>query len=152
MALDQSFVGRTYPPSPVYEVSRAKILEFAEAIGDPNPVYRDPEAARAAGYPDVVAPPTFTTIVNLAAINTIVSDPELGLDYSRMVHGDQSFTYHQPVVAGDRLVVTSSVESIMRRVGNDFITLRAEIGTESGEPRVTAKAQLVVRDAEEADA
>ncbi|GLZ39999.1 MaoC family dehydratase N-terminal domain-containing protein [Actinokineospora sp. NBRC 105648] len=150
MALDQSFVGRTYPPESVYEVGRAKIREFAEAIGDPRPEYVDAEAARALGYTDVVAPPTFTTIVNLAAINRIVSDPDLGLDYSRMVHGDQSFAYHSPVVAGDRLLVTSTVEAIMSRAGNDFITLRADIATEGGEPRVTARAQLVVRDAEEA--
>ncbi|PWW64268.1 MaoC family dehydratase N-terminal domain-containing protein [Actinokineospora spheciospongiae] len=147
MALDQSFVGRTYPPSPVYEVGRAKIKEFVDAIGDTDPVHRDPEAARAAGFPDVVAPPTFTTILNLELINTIVSDPKLGLDYGRMVHGDQSFEYHRPVVAGDRLVAVGSVQSIMSRAGNDFIVLRAEITTESGEPRVTGTAQLVVRDA-----
>ena len=152
VALDQSFVGRAYPPSEVYEVSRAKIREFAEAIGDTNPVYRDPEAARAAGYPDVIAPPTFTTIINLAAINSIVSDPELGLDYSRMVHGDQTFDFHRPVVAGDQLVVTAYVDNIMSRAGNDFITLRAEISGQGGEPVVTARAQLVVRDAEEEQA
>ncbi|MDQ3404285.1 MAG: MaoC family dehydratase N-terminal domain-containing protein [Actinomycetota bacterium] len=152
MPLDQSFVGRSYPPSPEYEVSREKIREFADAIGDPNPVYRDPAAARAAGHPDVIAPPTFTTIINLAAINTIVTDPELGLDYSRMVHGDQSFTYHRSVVAGDRLVITSHVDNIMSRAGNDFISLRAEIVDTEGAPVITAKARLVVRDAEEADA
>ncbi|OLR90670.1 MaoC family dehydratase N-terminal domain-containing protein [Actinokineospora bangkokensis] len=147
MALDQSFAGRTYPPGPVYEVGREKIREFADAVGADDPLHRDPAAARAAGYPDVVAPPTFTTILNLAAINEIVGDPQLGLDYDRMVHGDQSFTYHAPVVAGDRLVCTPAVESIMHRAGNDFITLRAEITTEAGEPRVTTRAQLVVRDA-----
>ena len=148
MALDQSFVGRSYPPSPVYEVGREKIKEFADAIGDDNPLYRDPAAARAAGHPDVIAPPTFTTIVNITAINTIVNDPELGLDYGRMVHGDQKFTYHRPVRAGDRLRVTSHVDEIFSRAGNDFITLRAEIDTEDGEPVITARAQLVVRDAE----
>ena len=148
MALDQSFVGRTYPPSPVYEVGPAKIKEFVDAIGDTDPVHRDREAARAAGFADVVAPPTFTTILCLSVINTIVADPQLGLDYGRMVHGDQGFEYHRPVVAGDRLVTVGSVESIMSRAGNDFITLKAEITTEAGEPRVTATAQLVVRDAE----
>ncbi|MBM7770387.1 acyl dehydratase [Actinokineospora baliensis] len=149
MALEQSFVGREYPPDVVYEVGREKIREFAEAIGDSRPEYVDAGAARALGYADVVAPPTFTTIVNLASINRIVNDPELGLDYSRMVHGDQSFTHHNPVVAGDRLAVTTTVESISRRAGNDFITLKAEIRTEAGEPRVTTRALLVVRDAEE---
>ncbi len=149
MALDPAFVGREYPRCAVYEVSREKIKEFARAIGDDNPVHTDPAAAKAAGHPDVVAPPTFTTIINLTAINTIVSDPALGLDYSRMVHGDQSFTYHRPVVAGDELVVDATIEAISHRAGNDFITLRAEIRDPAGAPVVTARAQLVVRDAEE---
>ncbi|WAL65183.1 MaoC family dehydratase N-terminal domain-containing protein [Amycolatopsis cynarae] len=145
MALDQSFIGRSYPPASTYEVGREKIREFADAIGDDNPVYRDPEAARAAGHPDVIAPPTFLTVINLAAINTIVADPELGLDYSRMVHGDQSFQYTRPVHAGDRLRLTTHVEDIMARAGNDFLTVRAEITDADGEPVCTTRAQLVVR-------
>lgn len=145
MALDQSFIGRSYPPTSTYEVGREKIREFADAIGDENPVYRDPEAARAAGHPDVIAPPTFLTVINLAAINTIVADPELGLDYSRMVHGDQSFAYVRPVRAGDRLRLTTFVEDIMTRAGNDFLTVRAEITDDGGEPVCTTRAQLVVR-------
>jgi acyl dehydratase len=143
--LDQSFIGRSYPPSTAYEVGREKIREFADAIGDENPLYRDPEAARAAGYPDVIAPPTFLTIINLAAINAIVADPELGLDYSRMVHGDQSFVHARPVHAGDRLLLTTFVEDIMARAGNDFLTVRAEITDECGDPVCTTRARLVVR-------
>ena len=143
--LDQSFIGRTYPPETSYEVSREKIREFADAIGDTNPVYRDPEAARAAGYPDVVAPPTFLTIINLASINSIVTDPELGLDYSRMVHGDQGFSYTRPIHAGDVLRLTTYIDHIMARAGNDFISLRADITDAAGERLCTTRAQLVVR-------
>ncbi|SFP14201.1 Acyl dehydratase [Saccharomonospora viridis] len=143
--LDASFVGRTYPPTTTYEVSRAKIAEFADAIGDDNPLYRDPEAARAAGYPDVIAPPTFLTIVNLTTINAIVADPELGLDYSRMVHGDQRFTHHRPVHAGDELRLTTRIVDIFARAGNDFLTVEADIETTAGEPVCTTRAQLVVR-------
>jgi acyl dehydratase len=145
VALDQSFVGRTYPPDGHYEVSREKIREFADAIGDPNPVYRDVDTAKAAGYPDVIAPPTFVFIINFAAINVIIHDPELGLDYGRMVHGDQSFSYSRPVRAGDRLEVTTYVDDIMFRAGNDFLTVRAEIKTTEGELVVTGRAALVVR-------
>jgi acyl dehydratase len=145
MALDQSFKGRTYPPTWVYEVSREKIKEFADAIGDVNPIYLSAEAAKAAGYPDVIAPPTFLMIVNLKATNAIIHDPELGLDYGRMVHGDQSFSYVRPVHAGDRLTVTAHVEDIMTRAGNDFLWIRADIRTEDGEPVCTARASLVVR-------
>jgi acyl dehydratase len=146
--LDQSFVGRVYPPTATYEVSRAKIKEFADAIGDANPLYRDPAAAKAAGFPDVIAPPTFLTVVNLAAINAIVTDPELGLDYSRMVHGDQSFTYERPVHAGDVIAVTTTVADIMNRAGNDFITMRAEARDADDALVVTVGAQLVVRGTE----
>jgi acyl dehydratase len=143
--LDESFTGRVYPPQSSYEVSRAKIREFADAIGDANPIYRDQEAARAAGHPDVIAPPTFITIINLASINTIVSDPELGLDYSRMVHGDQQFSFSRPVRAGDTLLLTTHIDKIMARAGNDFISLRAEITGSDGEHVATTRAQLVVR-------
>ncbi|MFC4001600.1 MaoC family dehydratase N-terminal domain-containing protein [Prauserella oleivorans] len=145
MPLDPSFIGRSYPPEDTYEVSRAKIAEFADAIGDPNPLYRDIEAAKAAGYPDVIAPPTFLTIINLASINVIVSDPELGLDYSRMVHGDQRFVHHRPVHAGDRLQLTTHIDDIFVRAGNDFLGVHADITTVDGEPVCTTHAQLVVR-------
>ena len=145
MALAESFKGRTYPPAWVYEVSREKIKEFADAIGDANPIYLDPEAAKAAGHPDVIAPPTFLMIINLRATNVIIHDPELGLDYGRMVHADQKFEYTRPVRAGDRLTVTTTVDDIAARLGNDFLTIRAEINTEEGELVCTTRATLVVR-------
>ena len=145
MPLDESFTGRVYPPQTSYEVSREKIREFADEIGDTNPLYRDPEAAREAGHPDVIAPPTFLTIINLASINAIVTDPELGLDYSRMVHGDQGFAYTRPVFAGDVLEVTTHIDGIMARAGNDFINLRADITDAAGQKVCTTRAQLVVR-------
>ena len=145
MPLDESFTGRVYPPQTSYEVSREKIREFADAIGDQNPVYRDVEAAKAAGHPDVIAPPTFLTIINLASINSIVMDPELGLDYSRMVHGDQQFSYTRPAHAGDELLLTTHIDRIMFRAGNDFINLRAEITDADGGHIATTRAQLVVR-------
>jgi acyl dehydratase len=145
MALDQSFKGRTYPPTWVYEVSREKIKEFADSVGDTNPIYHDAEAAKAAGHPDVLAPPTFLTIINMRAIDVIIHDPELGLDYGRMVHGDQSFAYERPVRVGDRLTVTTYIDDITTRVGNDLLVIRAEINTEDGELVCTTRALLVVR-------
>jgi acyl dehydratase len=150
VALDQSFIGRSYPPTSTYEVSRAKIREFVDAIGDSNPVYRDPAAARAAGHPDVIAPPTFITVVNIPAVNAVVADPALGLDYTRMVHGLQSFTYVRPVCAGDTLALTVTIDDIMDRAGNDFLTVRAEVAGEGGELICTTSAQLVVRRGDEA--
>jgi acyl dehydratase len=149
MALDQSFVGRSYPPSRPYEVGREKIREFAESIGDAHPAYTDPEAARALGYPDVIAPPTFVFAITFVAAGQVIRDPELGLDYSRVVHGDQKFSYRRPVRAGDLLAVTSTIETIRSMAGNDILDIRGEVRDADGEHVVTAYTKLVARAAEE---
>ncbi|GHJ34904.1 MaoC family dehydratase N-terminal domain-containing protein [Streptomyces sp. TS71-3] len=150
MALDQSFVGRTYPPTDPYEVGREKIREFAKAVGDDNPVYTDTEAAKALGHPDVVAPPTFVFIITFRAAGQVIDDPQLGLDYGRVVHGDQRFEYTRPVLAGDRLTVTTSIADIKSLAGNDILDIRGDVYDEAGEHVVTAWTKLVARGPEEA--
>ncbi|MEW2291982.1 MaoC family dehydratase N-terminal domain-containing protein [Streptomyces sp. NPDC006743] len=150
MALDQSFVGRSYPPTAPYEVGREKIREFAQAVGDANPAYTDPEAARALGHPDVIAPPTFVFLITYRAAGEVVQDPRLGLDYSRVVHGDQKFAYQRPVRAGDRLTVTSTIEAVKTMAGSDILDIRGEVHDAAGEHVVTAWMKLVARAAEEA--
>jgi acyl dehydratase len=149
MPLDAKFIGRTYPPTEPYEVGREKIREFAAAIGDPNPAYRDAEAAKQLGYCDVIAPPTFAIVVTMRAADQVVYDPELGLDYSRVVHRDQKFTYTRPIRAGDRLTVVTTVDAIKSLAGNDILTTRAEVTTVEGEHIVTALSSLVSRAATE---
>ncbi|HZM78643.1 MAG TPA: MaoC family dehydratase N-terminal domain-containing protein [Candidatus Limnocylindrales bacterium] len=144
MPLDQSYIGRTYP-FPPYLVGREKIREFATAVGAVDPLHHDVEAAKAAGYPDVVAPPTFPIIFTMAALWEIVFDPEWGIDYGRVVHGDQRFVYERPVVAGDELVVVTYIEEIMFRSGNDFLNTRQEVRTTGGEPVATVFHKTVVR-------
>src|ERR1700754_5131326 len=102
MALNRDFIGRTFPPAEPYEVGRAKIQEFADAIGDPNPIYRDPEAAKAEGHPDVIAPPPFPIAASLGG--PARAAPGLGLDYAMVVHAQQRFEYTRPVRAGDVIV------------------------------------------------
>ncbi|MEU7906033.1 MaoC family dehydratase N-terminal domain-containing protein [Actinoplanes sp. NPDC049118] len=146
MPLDQSFAGRSWPPTAPYLVGREKIREFATAIGATDAEYHDPEAARAIGYADVVAPPTFPVVITMTASSSqIVADPELGLDYSRVVHGDQRFAYTRPVVAGDSLVCVNTVEEITSRGGHDFLTTRTDVTTEAGEAVVTVWSKLVQR-------
>jgi acyl dehydratase len=145
MPLDPSFVGRTYPPTAPYQVGREKIREFAAAIGATDPAYHDPEAARALGHPDVVAPPTFPVVLWISAGRQLVDDPALGLDYGRVVHGDQRFAYNRPVVAGDELVCALSVEDVTSRGGHDLLTTRTEVSTTGGEPVVTVWSKLVAR-------
>src|SRR5919199_836466 len=145
MALDPGLVGRSYPPSAVYEVGREKIAEFAAALGDTDPVHRDPAAARAAGHPDVIAPPTFAIVVSLGAGNVVLEDPEVAIDYSRVVHGEQRFTHHRPIRAGDRLVSTTTIDAVRSVGGNDLLTTRVDVATEDGEAVCTATSMLVAR-------
>lgn len=145
MALDSSFAGRCYPAAGTYQVGREKIREFAEAIGDDDAIYRDPSAARASGYPDVIAPPTFAMILALRAQEELVNDPELGLDYGRMVHGNQSFVHHRPIRAGDELGAELHVDGIRCMGGNEMLSVRCEITDSAGDPVTTARSMLVVR-------
>jgi acyl dehydratase len=145
MPVDPSFIGRIYPPTEPYEVGREKIREFADAIRDPNPAYRDPDAAKALGHPDVIAPPTFPIVLSMRAAEQVITDPALGLDYTRVVHGEQRFSYARPVRAGDRLIVVMSVENVRSAAGNDIVTTKGEISTVEGEHIVTAFSTLVAR-------
>lgn len=145
MAVDQSFVGRIYPPTEPYRVSREKIREFADAVNDPHPAYRSAEAAQALGHRDVVAPPTFPIVMTLPAGHQFMLDPEVGIDYGRVVHGEQRFVHERPVYAGDTLQVVVTIDGIRVAAGNDLITIRAEVSTTDGELVVTAFAVTVVR-------
>lgn len=146
MPLDRSFVGRHYPPTETYEVAREKIRDFAVAIGDPDPRYLDADAARAAGHPDVLAPPTFLTVLGFRfAAAGPMADPALGLDYSLVVHGEQRFSLHRPVHAGDRLVATSQVEEIRDAGRNELITVRTDVAAEGGERVATLRSTAVSR-------
>ena len=145
MVLDPSFAGRTYPPTEPHRVSREQIREFAEAIGATEPAHGDPDAARALGYPDVVAPPTFPIVLTLSAGRVVIDDPALGLDYSRVVHADQRFAYTRPVVAGDELRCVSTVEEVMTRAGSDFVSVRTDVVDAAGSPVLSAWTRLVAR-------
>jgi acyl dehydratase len=145
MPVDQSFIGRVYPPTEPYEVGREKIREFADAINDPNPAYRDAAAAKALGHPDVIAPPTFAIVITLKAGHQVIDDPDLGIDYSRVVHGEQRFIHRRPVRAGDVLQAIVTVENIRVVAGNDMLVLRADVSTTQGEPVLSAYSTLVAR-------
>jgi acyl dehydratase len=146
MPVDPSLVGRTYPPSRPYEVGREKIREFADALGDDHPAYRDPEAAKALGHPDVLAPPTFPIIFALDAAMAVLRD--LGIDLARVVHGDQTFRYSRPLRPGDRLLTTVEVVAVKQLAGNDVLTVECSSATEEGEHVVTSVCTLVHRGGE----
>jgi acyl dehydratase len=145
VTVDPSFIGRTYPPTEPYQVSREKIREFADAVNDPNPIYRDPAAAQAAGHPDVIAPPTFPIILTLNAGRQVILDPQLGIDYTRVVHGEQRFVHNRAVQAGDVLQVVITIEDVRVAAGNDIVTTRADVATPDGEQVLTAYSTIVAR-------
>jgi acyl dehydratase len=145
MPLQESRVGHVYPPSEPYLVTREKIREFAAAIGADDPAHHDPAAAVALGHRDLVAPPTFPIVIAEQGVRALVGDPVLGLDFSRVVHGDQRFHYTRPVYAGDRLVAVVTVEQITGRGGHEFLTTRTDVSDADGDPVVSSWAKLVVR-------
>jgi acyl dehydratase len=148
VALNPAFAGRVFGPGEPYEVSRVKIADFADAIGEPSELCRNREAAVKAGYPDVIAPPTFAVVISMAASGEVNADPELGLDYSMVVHSDQGFSYSRPLHAGDVVVATTTVESIKSVGSMSMLVTSTEIVTVDGEHVCTAKSTLVERGAE----
>ncbi len=145
MAVNPDYAGRTFEPSEPYEVSRVKIAEFADAIGEPSAVCRDREAAQAVGYPDVIAPPTFAIVISSAGSAKVIHDPGLGLDYAMVVHGEQSFEHARPLHAGDTVVSQTTIESIKQVRTMTTLATVTEIRTVDGEHVCTARSILVER-------
>jgi acyl dehydratase len=145
VALNEEFVGRVFGPGEPYEVSRVKIAEFADAIGEPSELCRDKAAAQRAGYPDVIAPPTLAIVIAMASTASMHSEPGLGLDYSMVVHGEESFSHSRPLHAGDVVVATTTVESIRAVGAMSMLVTSTDISTTDGEHVCTAKSTLVER-------
>jgi acyl dehydratase len=145
VAINPAYAGKTYEPSAPYEVSRVKIAEFATAIGEESPLCRDKEAAVKAGYPDVIAPPTFAIVISSAGASATVRDPELGVNYAMVVHGEQTFTYTRPLRAGDVVVTQTTIEQIRSIGKHTSLTMRTEVTTTDGEHVCTARNTLVER-------
>ncbi len=137
--------GRVFPPAEPYLVGREKVREFARAVFATNPVNLDVEAAQAAGYADVVAPPTFAVVVQEHTLAQLLAEPDAGIDFSRVVHGDQRFTSTRPIVAGDLLTATLTVASVKTLGPHSMVTAESAITDAAGEHVVTAISTLVVR-------
>ncbi len=137
--------GRTFPPSAPYLVGREKVREFARAVFATDPASFDVDAAKAAGHADLVAPPTFPVVVQQLTLDQLLADPDAGIDFSRVVHGDQRFSFARPVVAGDELTGTLTVTSVKTLGAHSMVTAETVIADASGETVVTATSTLVVR-------
>jgi len=137
--------GRVFPPTQPYLVGREKIREFARAVFATGAIYTDPAVAVAVGYSDVVAPPTFPVVIQERTLEQLLSSPDSGIDFSRVVHGDQRFTYTRPIVAGDELTATLTVSSVKSLGAHSMVTAESDIVDSSGAHVVTAISTLVVR-------
>ncbi len=144
MALKTDAVGKDYPPVS-YAVGREKIREFASAVGEGGPLHHDPEAARAAGYADVVAPPMFTVVYSSRALAPALFDPEVGIDFARMVHGGQEFLWGPPVVAGDEIATEVTVKDVSERGGMEFYVFESRSTNQDGETVCTGTWTNIVR-------
>jgi acyl dehydratase len=116
-----------------YLVGREKVREYASAIGEQAPICHDVEAARAAGYSDVVAPPMFAAVYSWSALAPVVLDPEVGIDFSRMVHGGQEFTWHEPVVAGDEITTEAEFTGTTKQGELNVFTFTSRSVNQRGE-------------------
>ena len=137
-------IGKTYPPT-TYAVGREKVREYAFAVGETNPLHVDHEAARAAGYADVVAPPMFTVVFAGRAMSAPLFDPEVGIDFGHMVHGAQEFRWGPLVVAGDEIQTTATVKEITERGGMGFFVFETVSVNQRGETVCTGTWTNIVR-------
>jgi acyl dehydratase len=145
MIVNSELVGRVFAPTEPYLVGREKIREFARAVFATSPLFFDVAAAHAAGYGDLVAPPTFPVVIQELTLHQLLSEPDAGIDFSRVVHGDQRFSFTRPVIAGDELTATLTVASIKSLGGHSMVTAQSLICGADGTHVVTATSTLVVR-------
>jgi len=142
--MNQALKGKEYQQVS-FTVERDRVLRFADAIGEDDPVFRDPDAARAAGYPEQVAPPTFVTVMQIMTSGQVVLDEDLGLNYMMVVHGEQEYDWRRPVVVGDVLSAVPRIADVYAKGPNEFLVIEAEIKDAAGEVVVVARSTLLSR-------
>jgi acyl dehydratase len=144
MSVQTDAIGKTFTPV-AYAVGREKVREYAAAVGDHSPLHTDHLAAQAAGFADVVAPPMFVVVYTSPAITPALFDPEVGIDFARLVHGAQEFRWGPLVVAGDEITTTTSVKDIADRGGMGFYVFETESRNQHGDVVCTGVWTNIVR-------
>ena len=142
--MDTSKIGKEYPAFE-YEVGREKIREYANAVGEDNPVHHDRAAAQAAGFRDVVAPPMFVVVYSAGAVGPAILDPEIGINLMLMVHGGQEFVWGEPVCAGDTITTRASVKDMYERDGRKFYVFESVSTNQDGQEVVRGTWTNIVR-------
>ncbi|MFE5672902.1 MaoC family dehydratase N-terminal domain-containing protein [Agromyces sp. NPDC056523] len=145
MPVNPELQDRVFAPTEPYLVGREKVREFARAVFATDPINLDVDAARAAGHADIVAPPTFAVVIQERTLAQLLAEPDAGIDFSRVVHGDQRFTSSRAIVAGDELTATLTVASVKTLGAHAMVTAESVVTDAAGEHVVTAISTLVVR-------
>ena len=144
MAIKTEAIGKVWPGA-TYQVGREKIKEYANALGIDNPVHHDVEAARAAGFRDVVAPPMFAVVYSSPALAPGILDPEVEMNFAAMVHGGQEFAWGEPVVAGDEITTAAEVKDVSERNGMGFYVFETVSRNQDGDVVCTGTWTNIVR-------
>jgi acyl dehydratase len=144
MAVSEELKGKQWP-SAEYEVGREKIREYARAVGEANPIHHDPEAAREAGFRNVVAPPMFCVVYSAPAMGPAILDPEVGINLAAMVHGGQEFEWGEPVCAGDVVTTTPRLADLYEKDGMSFYVFESVSVNQDGEQTVKGTWTDIVR-------
>jgi acyl dehydratase len=137
-------IGKTYDPFD-YEVGREKIREYANAVGETNPVYFDRAAAQDAGFRDVVAPPMFAVVYSAGSVGPPIFDPEVGIDFMRMVHGGQEFVWSEPVCSGDTITTQTTFKDFSEKDGRKFYVFESVSKNQDGQEVVRGTWTNIVR-------
>ena len=145
MPVNPDYAGREYPPAGPFPVTREEIVAFADALGSTSPAHRERAAAQALGYDDVAAPPTFAVRLAQQCEAQVVRDPGAGIDFARVVHGEEGFTHNRPIVAGDVLTGVLHVDRVREAGGHGMVSTRVELTDAEGEPVTTVTSTIVVR-------
>ena len=144
MALKTEAVGKSWDPA-TFAVEADRISQYASAVGEENPIHHDPEAARAAGFRDVVAPPMFCVVYSSPAMGPAILDPDVGMNFQAMVHGGQEFVWGEPVCAGDEITTTVTCKSIDERDGKGFYVFESVSTNQDGAETVRGTWTNIVR-------
>ena len=144
MAVDADAIGKEYPPV-AYEVGREKIREYANAIGAANPVHHDRDAAQAAGFRDVVAPPMFCVVYSARAMGPAILNPAVGINLAAMLHGSQEFEWDEPVCDGDVITTAATCKEIYEKDGKGFYVFESISENQEGKQTVKGTWTNIVR-------
>jgi acyl dehydratase len=143
MSFASDIIGTHYRYHDYFLVGREKIREYAVAVQSDDPLHSSEEAARAAGYPNVVAPLTFIAVAGRQVQLEIFKQFDVGINLARVIHRDQKILFHRPIFAGDKLYFDSWLDSVLESHGTVISEVRSEVTDADGKPVMTTIVTMI---------